>query len=85
MFMFSDLKYNDAGDMEGYWSNGEEESLVIGHWAPNQPDSVGGSHICTKVLVDGTNYHPWSLEDCEGKLPFVCQIGACITGENQTN
>ena len=68
--------------MDGYWSNDAWESLVIGHWAPNQPDSMGGTRICTKVLVDEMNYHPWSLEQCDEELPFVCQIGACVIGPN---
>ena len=61
------------------WANGEESSVVVGHWYPSHPDPEVG--MCTSIVADHTMQYPWKLTWCQTALPFVCQRQACLQGE----
>ena len=67
--------YDDA-----VWSDGTPTRTMIGRWSPGQPDDTSGS--CTTALADSTQQYPWSLHSCHQRLPFVCELKACLPGKN---
>ncbi|KAI0214056.1 hypothetical protein LSAT2_000851 [Lamellibrachia satsuma] len=65
----------------GHWSDETKTDTVIGNWMANQPDDKSG--MCVKVSNDTNKLYPWTMHWCGAKLPFVCQIHACLEGEFQ--
>ena len=63
----------------GHWSDGTNTDTVVGNWMANQPDNESG--MCVKVSNDTSKLYPWSMHWCGAKLPFVCQIHACLEGQ----
>ena len=45
----------------------------------DQPDDESG--LCVKILNDTNKLYPWTMHWCGEKLPFVCQLQACLDGE----
>ena len=62
----------------GHWSDETKTDTVIGNWMANQPDDKSG--MCVKVSNDTNKLYPWTMHWCGAKLPFVCQIHACLEG-----
>ena len=52
-----------------------------GFWGPYQPpDTTTGQ--CVKIEDNPASYYKktWVYDDCQIKLPFVCEAKACLEG-----
>ncbi|KAJ8318606.1 hypothetical protein KUTeg_003697 [Tegillarca granosa] len=77
------LKRNGYGNYS--WSDGEVAQVYEGFWSLGQPSGFQrGFEQCCRMdvnIYDEYGSYRWSLGSCETRLPFLCEVSACVAGQ----